>query len=134
MIGPVTMGGKNRITFPVPNNLIKRESSRYTKPAQATPKQAYGRSLELSNGFPAASAMGAIAAYPPRNAKEEPRNAGTLPFVRKWNSNVPSPANNSVVDTSRPVSMGTRIVAPNMANICCTPSTSTLGAPRLLAS
>ena len=26
-------------------------------------------------------------------AKEEPRKAGTLPLVRKWNSSVPSPAN-----------------------------------------
>ena len=40
MIGPVTMGGKNRITFPVPKSLIRRARSRYTSPAQATPKQA----------------------------------------------------------------------------------------------
>ncbi len=88
----------------------------------------------MSAAFPAASVIGAIAAYPPRNAKEEPRNAGTFPLVSKWNSNVPSPANSNVVDTSRPVSMGTSMVAPNMANMCWTPSTSTLGAPRAFAS
>ena len=83
MMGPVTMGGKNRITLPVPNTLIRRESSRYTSPAQATPKLAYGSSFELSRALPALSIMGAMAAYPPRKAKDEPRKAGTLPFVRK---------------------------------------------------
>ena len=52
------------------------------------------------------------------DAKEEPRNAGTFLLVSRWNSKVPRPANNSVVETSRPVSMGTRIVAPNIANMC----------------
>ena len=130
IIGPVTMGGKKRITLPVPKILIRRESSRYTSPAHATPKQAYGRRAR----FPPAASIGAMAAYPPRKAKEEPRNAGTLPFVSKWNNSVPRPANSRVVDTSRPVSIGTSMVAPNMANICCTPSTKTLGTPRLFAS
>ena len=40
IMGPVTMGGKNRITFPAPKTLIRKASSRYTRPAQATPKQA----------------------------------------------------------------------------------------------
>ncbi len=40
MMGPVTMGGKNLITLPVPKSLIKRDNRRYTRPAQATPKQA----------------------------------------------------------------------------------------------
>ena len=43
------------------------------------------------------SIIGAIAAYPPRNANEDPKNAGTLNFVSKWNSNVPRPAISNVV-------------------------------------
>ena len=61
------------------------------------------------------------AAYPPRNAKDEPRNAGTLRPVMRWNSSVPRPANISVALTGRPVMMGTSTVAPNMANTCCRP-------------
>ena len=67
-------------------------------------------------------------------AKDEPRNAGTLPPVIRWNSNVPRPANSRVVAMSSPVSMGTRTVAPNIANICCSPKTSILGLPRVRAS
>ena len=88
----------------------------------------------MSRACPSASAMGAMAPYPPRNAKEEPRNAGTRPLVSRWKSSVPKPANSSVVETSSPVSVGTRMVAPNMANICCSPSSTTLGIPRTLAS
>ena len=44
------------------------------------------------------SSKGAIAAYPPRNAKEDPRNAGTFFLVIKWNSKVPRPANNKVAE------------------------------------
>ena len=40
MIGPVTMGGKNFITLPVPKALISPASIRYNKAEQATPKQA----------------------------------------------------------------------------------------------
>ena len=40
MMGPVTMGGKKRITLPVPNILINRDNTRYSRPEQATPKQA----------------------------------------------------------------------------------------------
>ena len=52
----------------------------------------------------------------------------------RWNSSVPTPANSSVDDTLSPVSAGTSIVAPNMANICCKPSSSILGTPNSLAS
>ena len=45
-----------------------------------------------------------------RNAKEEPKNAGTLPLVSRWNSKVPKPANNSVAEIESPVRTGTRIV------------------------
>ena len=68
------------------------------------------------------------------NANDEPRNAGTTPFDRKWNSSVPSPANSSVACTESPVSTGTRMVAPNMANMCCKPNSTIFGAPSLRAS
>lgn len=51
-------------------------------------------------------------------AKEEPRNAGTLRLVSRWNSRVPRPANSRVVAISMPVRIGTRTVAPNIANMC----------------
>ncbi len=56
--------------------------------------------------------------YAPRNAKEDPRNAGTFRPVMRWNKRVPRPAKNSVVETFRPVMAGTSTVAPNMANMC----------------
>ena len=58
------------------------------------------------------------AAYPPRNAKDEPRNTGILKLVTTCMNSVARPANRSVVDTLKPVMMGTSTVAPNMANIC----------------
>ena len=126
MIGPVTMGGKKRMTFFTPKDLNRAARITYINPAMATPKQAYGRS--------AGSPFGAMAAYPPIKAKELPRKAGTLRPVIKWNSSVPRPANSSVVATSRPVSAGTRTVAPNMANMCWMPRISIFGVPRERAS
>ena len=35
-----------------------------------------------------------------------------------WNRIVPRPAMSRVTETSSPVIIGTRIVAPNIANIC----------------
>ena len=67
-------------------------------------------------------------------AKEEPRKAGTIPLVRKWNSRVPSPAKSRVADTDSPVRAGTSTVAPNMANMCWTPKISILGRPSWRAS
>ena len=40
IMGPVTMGGKNFITRPVPKSLINSASNKYRRPEQATPKQA----------------------------------------------------------------------------------------------
>ena len=40
IMGPVTMGGKKRITRLTPKILNSRLSTRYKRPAQATPKQA----------------------------------------------------------------------------------------------
>ena len=41
--------------------------------------------------------MAAMAAKPPRKAKEEPRKAGTFIFVQTWKNRVPKPAKNKVV-------------------------------------
>ena len=68
------------------------------------------------------------------NANEEPKNAGTLPLARIWKSSVPRPANSSVSLTERPVSTGTKMVAPNIANMCWMPSTNMRGLPRVVAS
>jgi hypothetical protein len=43
---------------------------------------------------------------PPKNANEDPRNAGTLNFEHTWKSNVPKPAQKSVTDTVRPLVNG----------------------------
>ena len=75
-----------------------------------------------------------MAAYPAMKAKDDPRNAGTLPFARKWNRSVPRPANSSVAETESPVSVGTKMVAPNMANRCWMPKTVIFGAPKVRAS
>ena len=40
MMGPVTMGGKKRMTFFAPKALNRPARMTYTRPAQATPKQA----------------------------------------------------------------------------------------------
>ncbi len=43
MMGPVTMGGKKRMTFAGPKAANKPASTKYIRPAQNTPMQAYGR-------------------------------------------------------------------------------------------
>ena len=40
MIGPVTMGGKKRMTFLAPTSLNSRASTRYSRPAITTPPSA----------------------------------------------------------------------------------------------
>jgi hypothetical protein len=45
-------------------------------------------------------------------AKDEPKKMGTLPPVTRWNTNVPIPAVNKAVAGDRPISNGTRTVAP----------------------
>ena len=67
-------------------------------------------------------------------AKEDPRKAGTLNLVKRWKIRVPIPAKRRVADTESPVRTGTRTVAPNIANMCCTPRTPILPKPRVLAS
>ena len=81
----------------------------------------------------------AMVAKPPKKAKEEPRNAGIWNLEHTWKNRVPMPAKNRVVWMlrGRPycrTRMGTRMVAPNMANMCCRPRMSILGTPRVRAS
>lgn len=59
-----------------------------------------------------------MAIIPAINAKLEPRKTGTFFFVIQWNSSVPRPAQNSVIEVFSPVSAGTSTVAPNMARVC----------------
>ena len=80
IIGPVTTGGNNFITFETPINLIHNASTKYSKPAKTTPKHAYGN---ISKFAEPSFAIGATVAYPPKNANDEPKNAGTLNFVNK---------------------------------------------------
>ena len=47
---------------------------------------------------PSVPAFMVMAAYPPRKAKDDPKNAGTFPLVTRWNKSVPKPANNRVAD------------------------------------
>ena len=63
MTGPVTIGGKNRMTFFVPKALNSAASTTYSRPAHATPKQAYGSISALGTVIsPAASgSIGAMA-------------------------------------------------------------------------
>ena len=132
MIGPVTTGGKHFMTFATPKALMNAASTKYKSPAKQTPTHAYGSSSAFSIVFPAASVIPYIhftAAYPLKNAKEDPRNAGTFLFVIRWNRSVPRPANNSVVATSNPVRIGDSTVAPNIANMCCKPKSSVFPAP-----
>ena len=68
------------------------------------------------------------------NAKDEPKNAGTRNLVIRWKMRVPIPAKRRVVETGSPVIAGTRIVAPNIANMCCNPRVSIFGLPNVLAS
>ena len=96
IIGPVTTGGKNFITFLTPTNFISNAKTKYNSPAQATPKHAYG-SIWAESFTPKSPKAPDTVVYPPRNAKDEPRNAGTCNFVKIWKRIVPRPAISNVV-------------------------------------
>ena len=132
IIGPVTIGGKYRITLPVPNMAKSPDITKYRRPAQNTPAQAYGRAWAALR--PEAAPIWTTAAYPPMKAKDEPRKAGTLNFVMRWKRRVPIPAKSRVADTDRPVIAGTRTVEPNIANMCCSPRIPIFLPPRVRAS
>lgn len=47
------------------------------------------------------------------------KKTGTFPLVTKWNIKVPKPAQKIATDVSKPVKIGTKTVAPNIAIRCC---------------
>ena len=97
MIGPVTIGGRNFITFLTPTALTIRARIRYRRPAITIPPQAYWSFSAAAIVAYLPSLSEETEANPPRNANEEPRNAGTLNFAKKWKRRVPRPAISSVV-------------------------------------
>ena len=78
MIGPVTTGGRKRITFLMPTNLITSAKIRYKRPATTMPPQAYGSFSPIVMSLKIPVSRLAIVEKPPKKAKEEPKNAGTL--------------------------------------------------------
>ena len=53
MIGPVTTGGKNFMTFLLPYTLQIKARTRYKRPAQATPTHAY--TSDIDSVYPSAT-------------------------------------------------------------------------------
>ena len=93
-MGPVTMGGKKRMTFLAPTSLDdSRARTTYSSAghhdAAAGRRAAFPR-RSCRRTCPTSSL--ATASKPPRKAKEEPRKAGTFSLVQTWNSRVPRPA------------------------------------------
>ena len=126
IIAPVTSGGKNERILSAPNSMTRPASTRYSAPATIMPPHAYLKP-SIYSALPSAALPDASAAtvhIAAMNANDEPRNAGTLPPVTKWNISVPRPAHSSAIAGSSPVSIGTSTVEPNMANTCCMPSTT----------
>ncbi len=110
MTGPMTMGGNRRCNQLTPANEMIPATTAYTKPDTTTPPIAYGTPHCSEATMNATGAM---------NANEEPRYAGTLPPVMTKNRSVPNPEVNKATAGLNPVKIGTRMVAPNMANTCC---------------
>ena len=104
MIGPVTTGGRKRMTFFTPTSLITPARMTYSRPATTMPPQAYCSFSEASMAAYLPESRLAMAWKPPRKAKEDPRKAGTLSRVHTWKNRVPIPANSRVVwmDRGRP--------------------------------
>ena len=99
MIGPVTTGGRKRITRFTPTHRMISARIRYNNPATTIPPHAYcsfSLSAILAN-IPVSSA--ATLEKPPRKANEDPRKAGTLNLVHRWKNKVPNPAQNNVTCT-----------------------------------
>ena len=99
IIGPVTTGGRKRITRFTPISLIMSASTRYNNPATKIPPHAYCNFSESGIFAKIPVSRLATLANPPKNANDDPRNAGTLNFAHKWKNSVPKPAQNSVTCT-----------------------------------
>ena len=101
--GPVTTGGRYLMTFFTPTRRMINASTRYNSPAITIPPQAYAAfSLAPIPAYIPVSRCATVA-KPLKNAKEEPKNAGTLNFAQTWNNRVPKPAQNKVTATVRPL-------------------------------
>ena len=96
MIGPVTTGGRNLMTRFTPTSLTISASIRYRSPATTIPPHAYGSFSPIGMSLNMPVLRSATVEKPPRNANEEPRNAGTLSLVHKWKNSVPRPAHTRV--------------------------------------
>ena len=96
MIGPVTTGGRKRMTRFTPASLMISARIRYNSPATTIPPHAYC-SFSMSGilAYIPESRLATVA-NPPRKAKDEPRKAGTLNLEQRWKNKVPMPAQNSV--------------------------------------
>ena len=55
IIGPVTTGGKSFITLLTPTILTRAATTKYKRPAHATPRHAYGKSSLFPTILPLAS-------------------------------------------------------------------------------
>lgn len=73
--------------FETPIFLIKKDIPTYISPETKIPPCAYLKS-------PYCAATAPITGI---NAKDDPKNTGTFPFVQKWKSKVPTPAENRLV-------------------------------------
>ena len=97
MMGPVTTGGRKRMTCFTPTALMTRASATYSRPATTMPPQAYCSFSDASMAAYLPESSLDTASNPPRKAKEEPRKAGTRSRVHTWKNSVPTPAKNRVV-------------------------------------
>ena len=77
IIGPVTTGGRNFITLLTPTSFITIARTKYNKPATTIPPHIYA-ALSLAD-MPSYMPVFklAIVKKPPRNANDDPKNAGT---------------------------------------------------------
>ena len=75
------------------------QSTRYNSPATKIPPHAYCSFSESGIFAKIPVSRLAMLANPPKNANDDPRNAGILNFAHKWKNSVPRPAQNNVTCT-----------------------------------
>ena len=84
------------MTRSTPASLMISARIRYSAPATTIPPQAYGNFSPIVISAKIPLSKFATVANPPRNANEEPRNAGTFNLEQAWKNSVPRPAHISV--------------------------------------
>jgi hypothetical protein len=84
-VGAVTTGGIYFIKFFTPTSLMSSATSRYTSPEIRMPPVAYDNfscgDIAIPAKIPALGSV--INCIPTRNAKDDPRKAGTRPLAKK---------------------------------------------------